>query len=392
MNTETNKSLRNQFLLDPDVVYFNHGSFGATPRPVFERYQYWQHELERQPTRFFGRRANDLLTQAREIVAEFLCTSSTNLAFVTNTTAGINVIVHSHKLKPGDEVLTTNHEYGSCNRTWQFLAQKQGFKYINQSIPLPVTTTEAFVDRLWEGVTEHTRVIYLSHITSPTALIFPVKEICERARAQGIITVVDGAHAPGQIPVHLDEIGADYYTGNLHKWLCAPKGTAFLYTRPEVQQTIEPLIVSWGWDPEKKSNTPLINYVEMLGTRDLSGFLAVPDAIQFFQDHNWPAVQDDCHRLLVETVTEIANISCLPPISPLTRTWISQMASAPIPADVDCAKLHGTLQEKYNLEIPVFPWNSHNLVRISMQGYNTVDDAHILVSGIKEFIQTNTNK
>jgi isopenicillin-N epimerase len=389
MNIDPSKSLRNLFLLDPQVIYFNHGSFGATPRPVFERYQYWQNELERQPTQFFGRRSNELLEQSRAVLAEFLGTTSTNLAYVTNATAGINVVVHSQKLQPGDEVLATNHEYGALDRTWQFLAQKQGFKYINQTIPLPVTTANAFVDRLWEGVTERTRIIFLSHISSPTALIFPVEQVCRRAREQGILTVIDGAHAPGQIPLRLDDLCADYYCGNLHKWLCAPKGTAFLYARPEVQHNIEPLIVSWGWEPGKQSATPLANYVEMQGTRDLSAFLAVPDAIHFFQEHDWPTVQASCHDLLVETVARIAELSDLSPISPLSRDWISQMASAPIPANIDCAKLHQHLYDEFQIEIPVFPWNSHKLVRISMQGYNTPADAQTLYSAIAQFIQNN---
>jgi isopenicillin-N epimerase len=389
MNIEPTNSLRDLFMLDPQVTYFNHGSFGATPRPVFERYQYWQQELERQPTHFFGQRARDLMEQSRSVLAEYLGTSSQNLAFVTNATAGINVVVHSQKLQPGDEVLSTNHEYGALDRTWQFLAQKQGFKYINQTIPLPVTTANAFVDRLWEGVTDRTRIIFLSHITSPTALIFPVEEVCRRARAQGIVTVVDGAHAPGQTPIRLDDMAADYYSGNLHKWLCAPKGTAFVYARPEVQPTIEPLIVSWGWEQGKQSAAPLSDYVEWQGTRDLSAFLAVPAAIEFFREHNWPAVQDACHRLLVETVAKIADISDVEPISPLTRQWISQMASAPIPGDVDCGKLYQFLKEEYNIEIPVLTWNSHKLVRISMQAYNTPKDAQNLVTGISRFLHNN---
>jgi isopenicillin-N epimerase len=388
MNIELTNSLHDQFLLDPQVTYFNHGSFGATPRPVFERYQYWQQELERQPTQFFGQRARDLMDQSRSVLAEYLGTTGQNLAYVTNATAGINVVVHSQKLHPGDEVLSTNHEYGALDRTWQFLAQQQGFKYINQSIPLPVTTANAFVDRLWEGVTERTRIIFLSHITSPTALIFPVEEVCRRAREQGIVTVVDGAHAPGQVPIRLDDMCADYYSGNLHKWLCAPKGTAFIYARPEVQGTIEPLIVSWGWEPGKKSSIPLSDYVEWQGTRDLSAFLAVPDAIQFFRDHNWPVVQESCHKLLINTVAKIADASGLEPISPLTHQWISQMASAPIPAEADCAKLYQLLKQEYNIEIPVLTWNEHKLVRISMQGYNTPADAQKLISGIEQYLHT----
>ncbi|HET8707129.1 MAG TPA: aminotransferase class V-fold PLP-dependent enzyme, partial [Pseudomonadales bacterium] len=258
--------------MDPHVIYLNHGSFGATPRPVFEEYQKWQRELEYQPTLFLGRRAGDLLEQSREILAAFLGTASQNLAYVTNATTGLNIVARSLALGPGDEVLATDHEYGALDRTWKFLAQKQGFKYINHPIPLPVSTPDAFIETFWAGVTPQTRVIFLSHITSPTALIFPIQEICRRAHNEGIITVIDGAHAPGQIPLSLDQTGADFYSGNLHKWLCAPKGAAFLYARPDAISRIEPLIVSWGYQSDHPSPSALVDYVEWQGTRDISAF------------------------------------------------------------------------------------------------------------------------
>ncbi len=278
MGKHISQSLRDEFLLDPDVIYLNHGSFGATPRPVFDSYQRWQRELERQPTEFLGRRAGILLEQSRTVLAEYLGTSSANLAYVTNATTGLNAAARSLALGPGDEVLASDHEYGALDRTWRFLAQKQGFQYINQPIPLPVTTPEAFVEALWQGVTPRTRVIFISHITSPTALIFPVEAVCQRARAQGILTVIDGAHVPGHLPLNLDALGADYYSGNLHKWLCAPKGAGFLYARSERMHTIEPLVVSWGYKSEQPGPSPLVDYIEWQGTRDISAFFTVPDA------------------------------------------------------------------------------------------------------------------
>jgi len=203
MNTVTLTSLREEFLLDPSIIYLNHGSFGATPRPVFESYQRWQRELENQPCLYF-RKVHELLEHSRTILANFLGTTCTNLAYVTNATTGINIVAHSMKLKPGDEVLSTDHEYGALDRTWQFLSKKQGFKYVNQPIPLPVASSEDVIGELWKGVTNRTRIIFLSHVTSPTALIFPIQEICKKAREQGIMTVIDGAHAPGQVPLNLD--------------------------------------------------------------------------------------------------------------------------------------------------------------------------------------------
>lgn len=385
MNRLTLTTLREEFLLDPNIIYLNHGSFGATPRLVFDSYQRWQRELENQPCIYF-RRAHELLEQSRTQLANFLGTTHSNLAYVTNATTGINVVAHSLKLKPGDEVLSTNHEYGSLDRTWQYLSQKQGFVYINKAIPLPVYTKEDFVNTFWDGVTNRTRVIYLSHITSPTALVFPVQEICKKAREQGIITVIDGAHAPGQIPISLDDLGADFYSGNLHKWLCAPKGAGFLFVRPEMQSLIEPLVVSWGWRQNYSDSTPLVDFVEQQGTRDLAAFLAVPDAIQFYNDHEWETVRDNCHTLLVETAYRISNLFDLPLVSNLYADWVSQMGCAPIPAQIDCAELHRKLLDEHSIEIPVVNWNGHKMFRISIQGYNTAADIQSLIEAIKVLI------
>jgi isopenicillin-N epimerase len=387
MNSNPTTSLRDDFLLDPQVIYFNHGSFGATPRPVFESYQRWQRELEYQPTEFFGRRAGGLLEQSRAALAGYLGTRSRNLAYVVNATTGLNVVARSLALSTGDEVLASNHEYGALDRTWRYLGKKRGFKYINHPIPLPVTSAADFVDTLWQGVTPRTRVIFLSHITSPTALIFPVEQVCRRARAEGILTVIDGAHAPGQIPLSLDELGADFYSGNLHKWLCAPKGVGFLYARDEMMPNIQPLVVSWGYQSDKPGPSPLVDYVEMQGTRDLSAFLAVPDAIRYQAEHHWDAVRASCFSALCQAVTEIAALTGEQPLSPLTRQWISQMACAPLPAAADVAELHRRLYEEYRIEIPILEWNGRKLARISYQAYNTPEEVQVLVKGLRNLLK-----
>ena len=209
--------IKDQFLLNPDVIFLNHGSFGATPKPVFEEYQHWQRELERQPVEFLDRRFAERMAASRAALADYLDTQRDNLVYVTNATVGVNIVARSLELGSGDEVLTTDHEYGACDRTWKFLAGKRGFDYIRQSVPVPIATANDFVEQLWQGVTPQTKVIFLSHITSPTAVTFPVADVCRRAREQGILTVVDGAHVPGQIHLNLEELGADFYTGNLHK-------------------------------------------------------------------------------------------------------------------------------------------------------------------------------
>lgn len=386
MDTKTAAILQDQFLLDKDVIYLNHGSFGATPRPVFESYQRWQRALEAQPTEFLGRRAGDLLEESRQVLARYLGTQAGSLVYVSNATYGLNAAARSVRLGPGDEVLTTNHEYGALDRTWRYLARKQGFKYINQSITVPVESEQAVIDQLWQAVTPQTRVIFLSHITSPTALILPVEQICRRARAQGIITIIDGAHAPGQIPLNLDALGADFYSGNLHKWLCAPKGAAFLYVRPGMIDTIEPLVVSWGYGNEKLAVNQLVDYLEWQGTRDISAFLAVPDAIKFQAENNWENIRAYCHALAVDSVRKISSLCGLPALSPLNEHWIMQMASAPLPAETDVTLFYQALYERFKIEIPVLEWHGHKLIRCSYQAYNTPEHADALIKAVAQLI------
>ncbi|MBC8100388.1 MAG: aminotransferase class V-fold PLP-dependent enzyme, partial [Armatimonadetes bacterium] len=212
--------MRDLFLIDPNVIFLNHGSFGACPRPVFEAYQRWQRTLERQPVEFLGRRYHTLLDDARAQLAAYLQTDSANVVFVTNATAGVNTVAHALDLQPGDEVLTTDHEYGACENTWRWVCEQRGAQLVRAHVPLPLADAATVANQIWASVTPRTRILFLSHISSQTAITFPIAALCQRARAAGIVTVIDGAHAPGQIPLDLDAIGANFYTGNLHKWLC----------------------------------------------------------------------------------------------------------------------------------------------------------------------------
>ncbi len=381
-----NFNFKNDFLLDSNIVFLNHGSFGATPKPVFEAYQAWQRRLEGQPVEFLGRKAGELLSQARASLAEYLGTASDNLVYVPNVTVALNIAARSISLGPGDEVLATNMEYGALDRTWRFLAQKQGFKYINQPISTPVSSCQEIVDAAWAGVTERTKVIFVSHIASPTALIFPVKEICRRARQEGILTVVDGAHAPGQIDVYLADLGADFYGGNCHKWLCAPKGSGFLFADPSVQPLVEPLVVSWGWQSEHPGPSQFIDYLAWAGTRDISAFLAVPAAIQYQAEHQWHQVQADCHALARRAQLQISSLTGQPLLYPDTAAWFAQMVVARLPDAVDPVHLHDTLWNEYRIEVPVFAWNGKNLIRVSIQAYNSEDDVHALLAALDKLI------
>lgn len=373
--------LRASFLIKPDIAFLNHGSFGATPRPVLESYQRWQEEMEVQPVEFLGRRAHTLLTDSIKILAGFLHTDPNNLVYVTNATEGMNIIAHSMDLKPGDEVLSTDHEYGAMDRTWRFLSQKEGFTFLNQPISIPLTSASDFLDQLWSSVTPRTKVISISHITSPTALIFPVEEVCRRAREQGIITVIDGAHAPGQIPLDLDLIDADFYVGNLHKWLCAPKGSAFLFANPRVQDLIRPLIISWGWEDPNPFSPRWVDYLEWTGTRDLSAFLTVPDAIRFQQANDWSMIQAQSHSLLSIIRSKIIDMFSEPVLCPDSPVWYAQMASVFLPK-MGPIVLKTMLYDSYRVEVPVMEWNNHILIRISIQAYNSMRDGEQLIKGL----------
>lgn len=356
------EELKPHFNLDPNVTFLNHGSFGACPKPVFDEWQRWQAKMERQPVEFIGRRQEGLLDDARAVLAEYVGSEADDLTFVTNTTAAINIIARSMDLQPGDEILTTNLEYGALNYTWDYLCEKAGATYIQQSISLPTTTRVAIVDELWQGVTERTKAIFLSHISSATALILPVEEICARARAEGILTIIDGAHVPGQIPLDLSTLGADIYAGNCHKWLCSPKGSAFLWVKPEHQHWVESGIISWGWHPE---NT-FVTRNQMQGTRDVSPFLTVPTAIAWQQEFEWDAVRTRCHAQLRDFLAEIHRDFGTESIY-ADDSWYAQLAVITLPSG-DHTALKESLMER-GIEIPVTEHLDTMFVRVSVQGY-----------------------
>jgi len=388
----TPTELRRFFLLDPSVHFLNHGSFGACPRPVFEAYQEWQRRLERQPVFFLGRALAGYDREARQSLAAYLHTHADNLVFIPNATQGVNIIARSLGFAPGDEILTTDHEYGACDYTWEFVCKKTGAIYTRQPLPLPAYSSEEMAEQFWQGVTPRTRVIYLSHITSPTALRLPVEEICARARRAGILTLVDGAHAPGQIPLHLEALGADFYVGNCHKWMLSPKGAGFLYARSEAQHLVEPLIVSWGYhatpqttplNGDSRSGSQFLDYLGWSGTRDPAACLAVPAAIQFMQAHDWERVRQECHALLRPALHRLCELTGMPPLYPLDSGLYHQMGIAPLPAQTNLEALKTRLYEEHRVEVPLIDWNSRKFVRLSVQGYNTPDDLEALYQGLQ---------
>ena len=381
------QNLSSHFLLDPDIIFLNHGSFGACPKPVFQLYQSWQHKLEEQPVLFLGRQYHDLIRQAIQPLAEFLGTFPSNLVFVTNATYGVNLIARSLSLQPGDEILTSDHEYGACDYTWEFLCSKNGATYIRQPLPYPAQSEDEMLELFWEGVTSRTKLIFLSHITSPTALHLPVEAICQRTREHGILSLIDGAHAPGQIPLNLDQLGADFYTGNCHKWLLSPKGAGFLYAAPAVQDLIEPPVVSWGYqtDPAKSLGSRFLDLLTWTGTHDPAAYLSVPAAIQFQQEHHWQQVQQDCHALIKEYLPKFSALTGYPVLYQHENQY-QQMACIEIPHIQHLELFESQLYDQFRIEIPTIDWNQRHFLRISMQAYNQASDLDALLGALAYLI------
>jgi len=379
--------LAGEFLLRRDMVLLNHGSFGACPRPVFRVYQRWQREFERHPGGYVERWL-DAMDWARQALADYLHTAPDQIGFVTNATMGVNVVTHSLRgwLREGDQILTTDHEYGACDNAWAYVCAKAGAHYVRHPVALPATTPEAWLASFWQAVTPRTRVIYLSHITSPTALTFPVALVCRRAREAGILSIVDGAHVPGQRPLDLEAVGADFYIGNCHKWLCAPKGSAFLYARRDAQHLIEPLIVGHGWRPDRRSPKPLQDYVEQYGTRDLAAFLAVPAAIDFIRAHNWDAVRMRCHALACQVRRIVESAAATQSICPESFVWFSQMVAIRLPEQTDLEALGAVLRARYRIEMPLIRWGGLKLARLSVQAYTTVEDLQTLIGALLAYL------
>jgi isopenicillin-N epimerase len=346
-------ALRDLFLLDPDVTFLNHGSFGATPRAVFDRYQAWQLALERDPVDFIVRRLDGWLAEARAALAAYVGTTSGNLTFVQNATTGVNVAARALGLRPEAEVLSTDLEYGACVLAWQRLC----------------TLVQVPYDELFEHVTERTRAIFVSHITSMTGLLLPVEDIVRRARELGFPTVVDGAHAPGHVDLELDALGADFYAGNCHKWMCAPKGAGFLHVRPEWQERVDGPIVSWGYEEPAS----FISRTEHQGTRDAAAYLTVPAAIEFVRAHD---VRDRCVALCREARRDLCELLRTEPIAP--EEMVLQMASVRLPKpDPDLSQ---RLWDEHRIEIPVS--REGDLLRISIAPYNTRDDVDRLLAAL----------
>ncbi|MDG2266270.1 MAG: aminotransferase class V-fold PLP-dependent enzyme [Candidatus Marinimicrobia bacterium] len=374
--------MKDQYLLNNNIIFLNHGSFGACPKPVFNEYQQWQSLIESQPVQYFSEDLYNYLRKSREDLSTFISCDVDDIIFIPNPTTAINSIVRSLKFNSGYEILTSNHEYGAMVRAWQYFSKDKGYNLIPFNLKLPFTTKSNFLDDFWKGVTNNTKIIFISHITSPTAIIFPIKEICKRAKNEGILTIIDGAHAPGHIDLHISSFDPDIYIGACHKWLSAPKGSSFMYVKKEIQNLIDPLIISWGKEVDP-SPSPFICENQYQGTRDFSPFLSVSSAIDFQKNNNWDIIKERCRKLTKQTLLSLQDILKTDLLCPVNDNWLAQMASIQLP-DIDPRKIKNTLLKNYKIEIPIFQWENNNMLRFSFNAYNDEDDSNTLIDAFKD--------
>jgi isopenicillin-N epimerase len=364
--------VRELFLLDPDIVFLNHGSFGACPRPVFDEYQRLQRELERSPVEFLSLKRGfpALIAAARERLAAFVGAPAADLILVPNATTAVNAVAHALDLQPGDEVVSTTHEYGGNELLWRRVCESRGARLVEVDT-LPATAA----DDLLGAFTPRTRALFVSHISSPTALRFPVEELCARARAADVLTIVDGAHAPGQIDLDVTAIGADFYAGNCHKWLCAPKGAGFLYVRPGVQALLEPSIVSWDWPADSWADR-----FRWTGTHDPSAHLTVGAAIDFLAEHDWESLRERCHALAAQAMKDLCELLGTEPF-PAHDDEFVQMVSVRLPP-CDAEALGVQLAHEHRIEVLAQTWQGEPALRVSFQGYNDEEDLEALLRAL----------
>lgn len=380
------------WFLDPKVTFLNHGSFGSCPRPVLERQTELRERMEREPVLFLARELPALLDQARYALAEFLGADPEGLVFVTNATMGVNTVLHHFPLSPGDELLTTDHAYNACRNVLEFRARSAAARVTVASVPFPVSGPEQVVEAVLKRVTPRTRLVLLDHVTSPTALVFPVQELARLLAERGIPLLVDGAHAPGLLPMNLEEIGAPFYTGNAHKWLSAPKGAAFLWVAPEWRERIAPLVISHGYnDPGPASRFRKL--FDWTGTADPTPFLAIPEALRQI-GRLFPGGWDELRRRNNELVLAGREmlLEVLGQPAPAPREMLAAMAAVILPPVPEIRPgrdpWESTLFDRYQIEVPVIPWPAppRRLLRISAQAYNHLEQYRQLADRLGELV------
>lgn len=380
--------------LDPGVTFLNHGSFGSCPKDVLHFQQRLRDRLERQPIQFLARDLEPMLDQARAELAAFLGTKADHLVFVPNATGGVNTVLRSLAFRPGEEWLVTNHEYQACRNALEFAAERAGAKVVVTDIPFPIAHPDEAVKAILGRVSSRTRLALIDHVTSQTGMVLPIAAIVRALREVGVETLVDGAHAPGMVPLNLEEIGAAYYTGNCHKWLCAPKTAGFLYVSPERQPLIRPLTISHGASSPRTDRSKFQIEFAWTGTWDPTACLSVSESMRWMErtlPGGWPQVMNRNRALALQARTLLAEALGIP--APCPDTMIGAMASLPLPkgkntqppqSPLYCDPDQDRLREEFGIEVPIIPWPSppNRLLRVSAQLYNSLPQYRRLAEAV----------
>lgn len=388
--------MREHWLLEQGITFLNHGSFGATPKAVLAKQDEYRAQMEHEPVRFMVRELEPLLDSARAALADFVGADPAGLAFVTNATAGVNAVVRSLDLDKTDELLVTAHEYNASRNALDYAAQLAGARVVTVDIPFPIASPDEIVDRVLEETTDRTRLLLVDHVTSPTALVFPVERLVAEMNRRGIDTLVDGAHAPGMLPLDLRSLGAAYYTGNLHKWVCAPKGAAFLYARENRRASLRPIAISHGANSTRTDRSRFHLEFDWTGTFDPSAWLCIPEALRFvgsLVDGGWPRVMQQNHALVLRGRDIL--VSSLGVAAPAPDDMLGSMAALQLSdgtADQAPSLYGDALQDallaQYRIEVPIVPWPSppKRLVRISAQLYNQEQEYEHLADALRRLL------
>lgn len=375
------EDLVSEYQVRPDTIYLNHGSFGIAPRPVREARREWIDKLDGQPMDFFVRELEPLMAAALERLGIFLNTDSTNLVFAENATSAMNVVANSLELKPGDHVLTNNHEYGAVQRIWQRACDAAGAGHGTVRLPEVFESHEQVVDAIFSAVTDETRLIVISHITSPTALILPVTEICRRASQLNIPVCIDGPHAPAHVPLDLTDIGCAFYTASCHKWLSATLGSGFLFVHPDFHHCVETPMKSWG---RLLPAVPEKWFEEFIwsGTRDPSAYFSITAAIDFLESVGAEAFRARTRHMQRETTRQLMDLTGKQPIGRDVDLWYGTMAHVPLP-DGDWSELQKNLWEQSRIEVPVINFEDRWYIRVSHHLYNTRQQYNVLMESLQ---------
>ncbi len=376
---------RSQWDLAPGVSYLNHGSFGPPPRPIQAARRIWQEQLDAQPMDFFVRQFEPAWFEARRRLAGLIGADECNLVFVENATAAMNVLANSLTLRSGDEVLLTDHEYGAVQRIWRrVIEQTAGASLSVVKLPLPIESAEQVVAAIFAAATSRTRVLVVSHITSPTAVTLPVEPIVAEAKRRGILVCIDGPHAIAQLPLELERLGCDFYCASCHKWLCAPFGSGFLYVAPQHHASIRTVQLSWGRLPPGPLDVWSDEFL-WVGTRDPSAYFAVPAAIDFLDQVGWDRFRRHTHALARYARQQLVELTGLTPIVPDSPDWYGCMAHAPLPPG-DARVLQQQLWTEYGIEVPIISWGDGRGIRVSCHLYNTCQEIDRLVDAVRRLV------